>query len=139
DITAGGNLDCNRIVGAGVAVIGCERAPQSSGFDADDCIGLRVEVFAATKRLDGDGVALDVLGVAGQRRLNDEFQKSGKLRRASECGTANDPLQSPAHFAAARLTELVPSKSHDGNPTSASRACRHVTNTSQKRDRSFCA
>lgn len=70
-----------------------ECAAQPPGLDAHDGIHLRVEIGLATEHRGRDGVALDALGPASQRFLDDVAQELPVSRGRIEGSGGQDPLQ----------------------------------------------
>ena len=97
-VVAERQIDHDRIVLAAVLVVTGKRAAQAHRLDAHDRIGLRIEIVGAPERLDRDGVALDAVGRAAQRRLDDVAQERDELRRAAECFACRHTLERSADF-----------------------------------------
>src|SRR5690606_15288767 len=73
---------------------------QAAGFDAHERVALRIEIGGLVEDLDGDRIALQAIGVAGQALLDDVAQE---LRRASgllEAAAAQDPSELGCDFVA---------------------------------------
>jgi len=66
DIAALGNGDLQRLVHTVGIVVILQGPPQPGGLHPDDGIGLRIEARRPAEGLDGDGIALDLLGAAGE-------------------------------------------------------------------------
>ena len=99
-------IDRDRIVLAAIVVVARKRAAQPHRLDPHDRIGLRIEIVGATERLDRDGVALDAVGRAAQRRV-DDIAKEG-----DECGEPRNASLAAMRSSAARI-----SSAHGGRPS----------------------
>ncbi|MGO8975883.1 MAG: hypothetical protein ACLQNV_20450 [Steroidobacteraceae bacterium] len=98
NIAAKGYFNSDWAAGALAGEIARKRPPNPGRLDANNWISLRVETIATPESLNADRVALDVLGLAAERQLDDEAKKSDKLRRPAEGQTDNNTLHRGANL-----------------------------------------
>jgi hypothetical protein len=65
-------------------VVLLELGPQSSGLDAHDRVGARIEVAPTVEHVDAEGVLLDSVAAAFKRPLYEELQEAAQHRRLRE-------------------------------------------------------
>ena len=98
-IAAARQLDLHPIRGPFARVVLGQSLPQPQRFDADERIGLRVEIGRAAEHADGDRVALEPLRSSGQRlrrRRSAGSPRRGPRARSTGCaGCARAPLAPP--------------------------------------------
>ena len=92
-IGALGDVDSSWIILAGGQIIPLNCPPQSAGLYAHHRIDTLVKVRPAAENLGRHGVALDLVGFAGQGLVHDKFKKGGLLRRGAEIRAAQHALE----------------------------------------------
>ena len=102
-VASGRKIDLNGVEFAAVLVIAADGAAQTRRFHAHDRVALRVEIVGAAERFHSDGVALDAVLLAAQRRLDDVAQKRDELRGAAERFARRHMAERRAHFIGVRM------------------------------------
>ena len=102
-VAAARQLDPHRIVAPFVGVVLDQAAAQAACLDADERIRLSIEVRRTTEHLDGDGIALEPIALAGERLLHDEAQKARRARGLLEAAARENPLELRAYLYRAGL------------------------------------
>ena len=97
-------LDPDGIVDTFAGVILDEAPTQAARLDANQRVGLRVEISWTAEHLDADRIALEPRTAAGQRLLHNEAQKIGSPSGLLKTAARKNSLQRDANFARARLT-----------------------------------
>jgi hypothetical protein len=77
-------------VAAGEQVVAHQAAAQLACLDAHHRVVLRIDRGIAPEHVDRDGHALQPVGTAGQRLLDDELEKATVARRGVEMRTRED-------------------------------------------------
>ena len=98
DIAAEGYFNRDRAVGALAGVIARKGLPHPGSFDANNWINLRVKAFVTPQGLNANGVALYVLGLTAEHRLDHETEKGDELGRTTETGTDNNAFHRGANL-----------------------------------------
>ncbi len=87
------HFDYQRVVAPGSGIVAGQRLAQANRLDAHDRVDLRVEIGAAAKRFDRDGVGFEPLAVARQRHFDDERKKAGQSVGVAEGTAVDDPIE----------------------------------------------
>ena len=87
-------IDNDVVLSAFTGVVGGEKGTEAVSLGADDVVGARIEVRAALKDLDADGVLLQLGGIAaGEVMVRDIPEKLAQLGRTAKGGRGQNAFQ----------------------------------------------
>ncbi|HET7607612.1 MAG TPA: hypothetical protein VFL84_02965 [Gammaproteobacteria bacterium] len=91
-VAAARQLEAHGIGASFVGVVLDQPAAQTAGLDADERVGLRIEVRRTAEHLDGDRVTLEPVALTGQRLLGDVAQERRRARGLPEAAARENAL-----------------------------------------------
>ena len=102
-VAAARQIEAHGIGASFVGVVLDQPPAQTAGLDADERVGLGIEVRRTSEYLDGNRVTLEPVPLTGQRLLGDVAQECRRARSLLEAAAPENALQRGSNLTGAGL------------------------------------